>query len=256
MPLVSVVVPLYNEHENVPILVQRVIAALEPVPAVDFEIVLVNDGSRDGTREAVEAFNDLRVRPLHMAGNQGQSAAMIAGMRHARGEYILTMDGDLQNDPADFPRILELLREYDCVCGYRAKRQDTLVKKISSRVANRVRNAILHDGIRDSGCGVKGYRRECIQHIVPFNGAHRFIAAMLRNAGFSIVETPVAHHPRVHGTSKYGIGNRLFRGIYDLFGVAWLRKRYVPARVDQPITSRTAANEPDDTTRRTGGSLP
>lgn len=248
MAFVSIVVPLYNERENVPLLVERTVAAMATAPDVSYELILVDDGSTDGTREAVDAAAGGPVRALHMAGNQGQSAAVVAGLRHARGEYVLTMDGDLQNDPADFPRVLDLLREYDCVCGYRENRQDTWVKRLSSRVANRVRNWILKDGIRDSGCGVKGFRRACIEHIVPFNGAHRFMAAMLRAQGFSIVECPVAHHPRVHGVSKYGIGNRLWRGLYDLFGVAWLRRRYVaarvesePAEVSEPVTPRSAA---------------
>ncbi len=234
MTLVSVVVPLYNEQENVPLLVQEVSAALEGLPDVEFELLLVNDGSKDGTREAIEkaARTDSRVVPVHLDGNQGQSAAMIGGMRRSRGEYILTMDGDLQNDPADFPKVLALLKEWDCVCGYRAERHDTWIRRVSSRVANAVRNAVLADGIRDSGCGVKGYRRKCIRHVVPFNGAHRFIAAVLRGAGFTITELPVNHRARRHGESKYGIGNRLWRGLYDLVGVAWLRKRYVPVRIE------------------------
>jgi dolichol-phosphate mannosyltransferase len=232
MNMVSIVVPLFNERDNVPILVERTLAAMSTVPDTRYELILVDDGSTDGTREAIDAIANGNIRGLHMAGNQGQSAALVAGMRAAAGEFILTMDGDLQNDPADFPRILELLQQFDCVCGYRSKRQDTPIRRVSSRVANAVRNAILKDGIRDSGCGVKGYRRACVTHIVPFNGAHRFIAAMLRGAGFTIVECPVAHHPRVHGQSKYGIGNRLWRGIYDMFGVAWLRRRYVPARTE------------------------
>jgi len=230
--LVSVVVPVFNEAENVPLLMARIHTALSGRP---YEAVFVNDGSTDGTREVLESLRAEypALRPLHFARNYGQSAALVAGMRAARGEYILTVDGDMQNDPADFPRILELLRNADCVYGYRASRQDTWVRRLSSRVANSVRNAILHDGVRDSGCGTKGFRREVVAHIVPFNGAHRFLAAIVRNAGFSIVEMPVAHHPRVHGVSKYGIGNRLWRGLYDLVGVGWLMRRYVRYEFEQ-----------------------
>lgn len=233
--LVSVVVPLYNETENVPLLMERVHAALGALPGYRYEALLVNDGSTDGTREALESLraNYPALRPLHFKRNFGQSAALVAGMRAAQGDYILTADGDLQNDPADFPRILELLQDYDCVCGYRANRRDTFTRRLSSRVANRVRNAVLRDGIRDSGCGTKGFRRAVVPHLVSFNGVHRFFAAVVRAAGFTIVECPVSHHPRVHGVSKYGISNRLWRGIYDLVGVGWLVRRYVPYQLEE-----------------------
>jgi dolichol-phosphate mannosyltransferase len=172
------------------------------------------------------------VRLVHLVQNRGQSAALVAGMRRAKGEYILTLDGDLQNDPCDFPKMLDLLKEHDCVCGYRAKRNDNWVRKASSRIANAVREAILKDGIRDAGCGSKGFRRRCVEHIVPFNGAHRFFAVMMRIAGFTIAECEVTHHPRIHGQSKYGIHNRLWRGIHDLIGVRWLKKRYVTFKVE------------------------
>ncbi len=232
--LVSVVVPFFNEEDNVAPLAERIAAVFHDLPDYDYECVLVNDGSTDGTRTQLDALAaaDARIRPVHLARNFGQSAALVAGMRRARGEYILTLDGDLQNDPADFPRFLELLRDYDCVCGYRAERHDTWVRKLSSRVANVVRNGLLHDGVRDAGCGAKGFRRRCVAHFVPFNGVHRFFAVMVRAAGLTLVECPVRHHPRRHGVSKYGIGNRLWRGIYDLFGVAWLRRRYVAYQID------------------------
>lgn len=227
--LVSIVVPLYNEADNAPLLMQRVHEAMGHLQGYRYEAIFVDDGSTDGTGTILDSLREQypALRPVHFGRNFGQSAAVIAGMRAAQGDYILTADGDLQNDPADFPRIIELLKEFDCVCGYRAKRQDTFIRKLSSRVANTVRNAILNDGIRDSGCGVKGFRREVVPHLVCFNGAHRFFAAVVRGAGFSITETPVNHHPRVHGVSKYGISNRLWRGIYDLIGVGWLVRRYV-----------------------------
>jgi dolichol-phosphate mannosyltransferase len=233
--LVSIVVPLYNEEENVPLLLQRVHAAVGNLPGYAYEAVFVNDGSTDATRAVLAQLQTEypALRPLHFVRNFGQSAALIAGMRAARGDFILTADGDLQNDPADFPRILELLEQYDCVCGYRANRQDTWVRKVSSRVANRVRNAVLRDGIRDSGCGTKGFRRAVIPHLVSFNGVHRFFAAVVRNAGFSLTECPVSHHARIHGVSKYGISNRLWRGIYDLVGVGWLVRRYVRYELEQ-----------------------
>jgi dolichol-phosphate mannosyltransferase len=228
-PDVSVVIPCYNEEECVPLLMNRLQEVFEELPVYSYECVFVNDGSTDATGEHLKELHaaDPRVRPLSLIQNMGQSAALVAGMRHARGQYIITLDADLQNDPCDIPRILELLQEYDCVCGYRAQRQDSWIRKISSKIANWTRDRVLHDGIRDSGCGSKGFRKVCVDYIIPFNGVHRFFAVFLRSAGLSIVECPVTHHPRTHGVSKYGISNRLWRGLFDLIGVAWLRKRYV-----------------------------
>jgi glycosyltransferase involved in cell wall biosynthesis len=233
-PLVSIVVPFFNEEDNVPELAARVAAVFAGLPGHDYECVFVNDGSTDGTRAALDrlAAADARVRPVHFKANRGQSAAVIAGLQRARGEYLITLDGDLQNDPCDIPRFVELLAEHDCVCGYRAKRNDDFIRRLSSRVANRVRDAILRDGIRDSGCGAKGFRRACVPHLPCFNGVHRFMAVFIRRAGFDLVEMPVTHNPRIHGVSKYGIGNRLWRGLYDLVGVAWLRRRLVVFEVE------------------------
>jgi dolichol-phosphate mannosyltransferase len=232
--LVSVVVPFYNEEDNVLPLAEKIAEVFAGLPDYAYECLFVNDGSTDGTRARLDALaeQDPRVRPLHLKRNRGQSAALVAGMRRARGEYILTLDGDLQNDPCDFPKMLELLKEYDCVCGYRANRQDSWVRRVSSRIGNGARRLILDDGILDAGCGSKGFRRACIEHIIPFNGVHRYFAVMVRNGGLSVTECPVTHHPRVHGVSKYGIHNRLWRGIYDLIGVGWLRRRYVTFRVE------------------------
>jgi len=225
---ISIVVPFYNERDNVPLMAARLAPVMDAM-AGDCECLFVNDGSTDGTRDAIDAAAkaDPRFRAVHHTRNFGQSAALISGMRRAQGRYILTLDGDLQNDPEDLPQLVRLLADFDCVCGYRMKRNDSWVRRASSRIANRVRNAILHDGLRDTGCGTKGFRRECVQYLVPFNGAHRFFAAVLRSAGMRITECPVHHHAREHGVSKYGIGNRLGRGIYDLIGVRWMQRRLV-----------------------------
>jgi glycosyltransferase involved in cell wall biosynthesis len=228
----SVIVPFYNEEDNVKPLFEQVCKSLDKH---DFECVFVNDGSTDATGDRLDtlAATDSRLLALHLDGNFGQSAALMAGLRRAKGDLLFTLDGDLQNDPVDIPQMAELLSDHDCVFGVRVNRQDNWVRKVSSRVANTVRNAILHDGISDSGCGIKGFRRECVDHLVCFNGLHRFLAVFLRHAGFSIVECPVTHHPRQFGISKYGVNNRLWRGLYDLIGVRWLVRRYVVYRVKQ-----------------------
>lgn len=232
--LVSVVVPFFNEEENVEFLYEQISAVFEELPDYNLECLFVNDCSSDGTRAVIEklAFADPRVRAVHLVERKGQSAALVAGMQRAKGAFVLTLDGDLQNDPCDFPTMLELLKQYDCVCGYRADRHDSWVRKMSSKIANAVRQAVLKDGIRDAGCGSKGFRRQCVDHFVPFNGVHRYFAVMVRTAGFSLTECPVTHHSRKHGTSKYGIHNRLWRGLFDLVGVSWLKRRYVAFRVE------------------------
>ena len=232
--LVSVVVPFYNEEDNVAPLAAQIDGVFAKLPEYDYECVFANDGSTDGTRQELERVKaaNARVHPIHLLKNRGQSAAVIAAMRHAQGEYIFMLDGDLQNDPCDFPKMIEMLKTHDCVCGYRAKRNDSWVRKLSSKIGNGARQAILKDGIKDAGCGSKGFRRHCIQYLVPFNGAHRYFAVIMRAAGMTIAECEVTHHPRIHGKSKYGIHNRLWRGIYDLFGVRWLKKRYVTYSIE------------------------
>jgi dolichol-phosphate mannosyltransferase len=233
---VSIVVPFFNEAENVPSLAEQIASICKEGEFADeYECVFVNDGSVDGTRAAIDALvaSEMPVVGVHFVRNFGQSAALVAGMRRARGDYIVTLDGDLQNDPCDIPKVVAMLEKYDCVCGYRAERQDSFLRKLSSRIANAVRNAVLRDGIRDSGCGTKGFRRACVKHIVSFNGVHRFFAVVLRNAGFSIGELAVTHHDRKFGTSKYGVHNRLWRGLYDLIGVTWLKRRYVAYEVEE-----------------------
>jgi dolichol-phosphate mannosyltransferase len=220
-PRVSVIVPLFNEEESVPILQRELTAALGNV---DYEIIFVDDGSTDHTVERLAA--DSRVRVLRFERNAGQSAALYAGLRAARGSIAVLLDGDLQNDPADIPMLLrEIERGADLVCGYRAQRKDTLVKRITSRIANFVRSRFTKDAVRDTGCTLKAMRRECIVALVPFKGMHRFIPALVKGAGFKLVEVPVHHRARKYGLSKYGLGNRAIRATTDMFGVRWLLSR-------------------------------
>jgi glycosyltransferase involved in cell wall biosynthesis len=220
-PAISVVVPLFNEEENVPILQAELMAALS---GLDYEIIFVDDGSVDRTVERI-AFKP-QIRLIQFERNAGQSAAMYAGLQSARGETAVLIDGDLQNDPADIRKLLaEIERGADLVCGYRAQRKDTFVKRISSRVANFVRSRFTKDGVRDTGCTLKAMRRECIGALLPFKGMHRFIPALVKGAGYRLVEVPVNHRPRKFGQSKYGLGNRAFRATTDMFGVRWLLSR-------------------------------
>jgi dolichol-phosphate mannosyltransferase len=226
-PAVSVVVPLFNEEENVPILQGELSAALS---GLDYEIVFVDDGSTDGTVRRIAP--DPRVRLLQFERNAGQSAAMYAGLNSARGDVAVLIDGDLQNDPADIPRLLaEIERGADLVCGYRAQRKDTVVKRITSRVANFVRSRFTKDGVRDTGCTLKAMKRECVAALLPFKGMHRFIPALVKGAGYRLVEIPVNHRPRKFGLSKYGLGNRALRATTDMFGVRWLLSRRLNYKV-------------------------
>ena len=226
-PAVSVVVPLFNEEENVPILQAELTNALA---GIDYEIIFVDDGSRDQTVSRIAP--DPRVRVLRFERNAGQSAAMFAGLHEARGAVAVLIDGDLQNDPADIPTLLaEIERGADLVCGYRAQRKDTVVKRITSRVANFVRSRFTKDGVRDTGCTLKAMKRECITALVPFKGMHRFIPALVKGAGYRLVEVPVNHRPRKFGVSKYGLGNRALRATADMFGVRWLLSRRLDYKV-------------------------
>jgi dolichol-phosphate mannosyltransferase len=220
-PYLSVVIPIYNEEDNVVLLQQEVAKALD---GIDFELILVDDGSKDKTLERIIPGD--RVRVLSFAKNAGQSAAMYAGLQAARGEVAALLDGDLQNDPADIPKLLdELSKGYDLVCGYRAKRKDTAFKRFQSRVANNVRSRFVGDGVRDTGCTLKAMRRDCISALYPFTGMHRFIPALIKGAGFKITELPVNHRARHSGVSKYGFANRAWKATRDMFGVRWLLSR-------------------------------
>ena len=231
MSNVSVVVPLYNEEQSVAIL-QRELA--DALTGLDYEIIFVDDGSRDETVARLAA--DPRTRVLRFEKNAGQSAALFAGLQAVRSEVAVLIDGDLQNDPADIPRLLaEISRGADLVCGYRAQRRDTLLKRVTSRVANFVRSRFTRDGVRDTGCTLKAMRRDCIAALVPFKGMHRFIPALLKGAGYRLVEIPVNHRPRRFGQSKYGLGNRALRATIDMFGVRWLLSRRLNYKLREPL---------------------
>jgi dolichol-phosphate mannosyltransferase len=226
-PAVSVVVPLFNEEENVPILQVELRAALS---GLDHEIIFVDDGSVVVSVEQIESAPNIRV--IGFEKITGQSAAIYAGLQAARGATAVLIDGDLQNDPADIPRLLaEIERNADIVCGYRVNRKDTALKRLTSRIANAVRSRFTKDGVRDTGCTLKAMRRECVSALIPFKGMHRFIPALIKGAGYRLVEIPVNHRPRRFGASKYGLGNRALRATIDMFAVRWLLAR----RLDHKI---------------------
>jgi len=230
-PALSVVVPLYNEEANVLILQEELRAALN---GLDYEIIFVDDGSVDRTAERIEAAGNIRL--IRFEKNSGQSAAIYAGLTTARGATLVIIDGDLQNDPADIPKLLaEIARGADLVCGYRLKRRDTLVKRATSRIANAVRSRYTKDGVRDTGCTLKAIRRECVSTLLPFKGMHRFIPALVKAAGYRLVEVPVNHRARRFGQSKYGLGNRALRATIDMFGVRWLLSRRLNYKISEKM---------------------
>ena len=225
--MLSVVIPLFNEEDNIARLQQELGAALA---GIDHEVIFVDDGSKDQTLARIQRGPGVRV--LEFERNTGQSAAMYAGIHAARGEIIALLDGDLQNDPADIPKLLaELDKGVDLVCGYRANRKDTFSKRLTSRFANFVRSRFTRDGIRDTGCTLKAMRRECREALVPFYGMHRFIPALVKGMGYRISEMPVHHRPRTAGVSKYGFGNRAVKATLDMFAVRWMLSRQIKIRI-------------------------
>lgn len=227
-PTVSVVIPVYNEEESLPELFHELMEVMEKTTP-HFELVFVDDGSWDRSSAILGEFaaRDRRVRVLSFEENCGQSAAFAAGFRAASGQVVVTMDADLQNDPRDIPLLLEKIKECDAVCGWRATRRDSVIKKVSSRIANWVRNWLSDEDIKDVGCSLKAFRRECLGSFYYFNGMHRFFPTLVKMAGYRVVEVKVNHRHRRFGTTKYGIGNRAFRGLMDLLAVRWMKKRRI-----------------------------
>lgn len=235
-PDLSVVFPVYNEEENVPILLEEIARALAGKPW-SYEIVAVDDGSRDRSlavlRESKAKHPTLRI--LVLEKNSGQTAALDAGWRAARGRFIVSLDADLQNDPADIPKMMDALQNSgsDMVIGVRVNRQDTLARKLQSKIGNGVRNWITGDRITDTGCSLKLVRNEAIENVRLFTGMHRFLPTLVRMQGFRVDEMPVNHRPRRFGVSKYGAMNRAFRGLADCLAVRWMAKRNLQYRVKE-----------------------
>ncbi|HXL26684.1 MAG TPA: glycosyltransferase family 2 protein, partial [Chthoniobacterales bacterium] len=225
--------PVYNEAESLDQLQSELTKVMT---GYDHEILFVDDGSNDNSLQMIH--RGARIRILEFAKNSGQSAAIFAGLRAARGAILVLIDSDLQNDPNDIPRLLaEMEKGADLVCGFRTKRKDTWFKRFQSKIANAVRSRFTKDGVRDTGCTLKAMRRECREALVPFYGMHRFIPALIKGAGYRIVEVPVQHRARQYGSSKYSFGNRAWRATIDMIGVRWLLSRQFQIRMKRPAES-------------------
>jgi glycosyltransferase involved in cell wall biosynthesis len=234
----SVVIPVYNEAENLPHLWPELRSVLEPL-GLGFEVIFVDDGSRDRSAELIRSFreSDPRVRLVQLKVNAGETAATDAGFKAVRGRRVVTMDADLQNDPHDIPSLLSHLDHWDAATGWRIDRGqgDSLVRRVSSRVANRVRNVISDESIQDSGCTFRAFRRECLRGLVLYRGFHRFIPTLLKMRGYRVIEVPVRNRPRRHGQSKYGVLNRVFVATADLLVVRWMKDRLLRYEVAENV---------------------
>jgi len=243
----SVVIPVFNEAENVLPLIAKLQSALHDWPG-QAEILFVDDGSADGTLELLKQAqqNDPRIRIAHFFRSLGQTAALASGFRLAKGRAVVTLDGDLQNDPAEIPRLAGMLADWDVACGIRVRRQDSAWKRLSSRIANGFRNWATGDDIVDTGCTLKAYRRECLEGLELYHGLHRFLPTLLKMRGYRVTQVPVSHHPRRAGKTKYGTWGRLKKGLADVWAVRWMKKNRIDYAglleiIEAPGGARSAA---------------
>lgn len=247
----TIIVPVYNETENIGPLIERLGSVFHGWPG-GHEIIFVDDGSTDQTLEVLKQaqLSDPKIRIAHFQRNLGQTAAMAAGFRLARGRAVVTLDGDLQSDPADAPRLIEKLKDWDAVCGVRVDRRDSWWKRVSSRIANGFRNWATGDDIIDTGCTLKAYRRECLEHLQLYRGMHRFLPTLLKMGGFRVTQVPVGHHPRLRGKSKYGTWGRLVKGLADVWAVRWMKKNRIDYEAVLEVFEKpNSVSQVDSTTR-------
>lgn len=228
----SVVIPLKDEEENIEPLIAELESAMQQVAAA-WELICVDDGSKDKTLSILQKLqkNKPHLKIISFDRNYGQSSAFDIGFKKSAGKYIITLDGDRQNDPADIPTLIAAKGNCDLVCGRRIKRQDSLLKKFLSFIANHVRSRLCGDGIMDTGCSLKIYRAECLKQLKLFHGMHRFLPALFLIEGFTVKEVPVNHRKREKGKTKYNFFNRSLNTIADMFAVRWMRKRRLHYKV-------------------------
>jgi len=234
----SVVIPVYNEEASLSPLWSELRGVLDRL-RLSFEVVFVDDGSRDRSAEIIRSFReaDQRVRLVRLKTNGGETAATDAGFKAARGRRIVVMDADLQNDPSDIPMLLAHLDQWDAVTGWRVDRAagDNLVRRASSRIANRIRNWLSDEAIQDSGCTFRAFRRECLRELVLYRGFHRFIPTLLKMRGYRVIEVPVGHRPRRFGRSKYGVLNRAMVAFADLLVIRWMKARFLRYEIVEDV---------------------
>lgn len=235
--LLSIVLPAYNEAGNITPLVEELKGVLPGLAPHEVECIFVDDGSTDGTRREIIAARlrhpELGIRVLALDGNHGLSSAMDAGIRAARGDLVATLDTDLQNDPRDLPSLLAALEGADAAVGVRVHRRDSLLKRVTSKVGNAVRNRLTGEDIADTGCSLKVYRRSFLSRLKLYDGLHRFLPTLLRLEGARVVQVPVNHRPRAAGGSKYGLANRLVGPLLDLLAVRWMQRRQLRYRAEE-----------------------
>ncbi|PYK98426.1 MAG: glycosyltransferase [Verrucomicrobia bacterium] len=241
-PEISLVIPCYNEEGNLRELIKTIHDALDPLK-LPYEVVITDDCSKDESWEILKelAASDARLRVQRFAFNCGESAASWAGLKAARGKYLVTLDADLQNDPRELPKFLEALKQFDCVCGTRVgtrREGDTFIRIASSRIANWVRNRLSGERVSDAGCTYRAFKRECIEDLKFFKGMHRFLPTLIKMESFTVTEIPVSNNPRFAGRSHYGVWNRLFASFYDLLAVRWMKKRMFRYRIAEKINAR------------------
>jgi len=233
---ISAVVPAFNEEENLTLLVPKLAEVLKNI-GLPYEMIFVDDGSRDGSRrvlkELASQYPSLRI--IRFKENRGLSTALYVGTKEARGHTIVTLDSDLQNDPADISKLIGYLDRYDMATGWRQRREDPWLRKISSKIANFIRNRLSGEDIKDSACTLRVFKKECIRDIKVFNGMHRFLSTLVRMEGYRVIEVPVSHYPRKFGKSKYNIRNRMWRSFVDLLAVRWMKHRRIHYEIEERI---------------------
>ena len=230
------VIPVYNEEDNIPFLWEELKGVLKSLKK-DYEVIFVDDGSTDNSFDLLKRISDKEecVRVIKLKKNCGQSAAFDVGFKKAKGKIIVTMDADLQNDPKDIPHLLEVIEDYDVVCGWRYNRKDPWLKRVSSKIANFIRNKLTGEEIKDIGCSLKAFRKECVTRLKLYDGMHRFFPTLAKLEGFKVTEVQVNHRPRLFGRTKYNIRNRIFRSFIDLLAVCWMKKRYLRYEIEDTL---------------------